>query len=80
MCIPIKNTEGQVVAVTQMINKRAGVFNDEDKELLKAFAAFAEKTISTVQTIPVSASVNKSHAILDKYLPTSAGANMCESV
>ena len=73
MCIPIKNTEGQVVAVTQMINKRAGIFNEEDKELLKAFAAFAEKTISTVQTIPVSSTTNKSHPIPERYVPTEAG-------
>jgi hypothetical protein len=33
--------------VTQMINKREGIFQDEDKQLLKAFAAFASKSLSS---------------------------------
>jgi hypothetical protein len=75
LCVPIRNEDGKVIAVTQMINKREGVFHDEDKQLLRAFAAFAEKSLSTAPTLPYAPSATggseqKEYAIPEKYRPT----------
>lgn len=45
LATPIKDTEGNVIAVAEMVNKRQGVFGPEDKELLKAFAVYCGTTL-----------------------------------
>jgi GAF domain-containing protein len=37
LCMPVKDSEGYVIAALQMINKRSGVFTSEDAELLEVF-------------------------------------------
>jgi hypothetical protein len=37
--MPIKNILGQSIGVTQMINKRTGVYSKEDEMLLSSFSA-----------------------------------------
>jgi GAF domain-containing protein len=37
LCMPVKDTEGKVIAALQMINKRNGSFTTEDAELLDLF-------------------------------------------
>jgi GAF domain-containing protein len=37
LCMPVKDTEGKVIAALQMINKRNGSFTPEDAELLDLF-------------------------------------------
>lgn len=39
LCVPIINKEGRTIGVTQVLNKRGGVFTDEDEQRLKAFTA-----------------------------------------
>jgi adenylate cyclase len=39
LCVPIVNKDGRVIGVTQMLNKKGGVFTDEDEQRLKAFTA-----------------------------------------
>jgi adenylate cyclase len=42
LCIPIKNIEGKIVGVTQMINKAEGRFGPDDEKLLEAFSSQGE--------------------------------------
>ena len=39
LCVPIVNKDDKVIGVTQMLNKRGGIFTDEDEQRLKAFTA-----------------------------------------
>jgi len=39
LCTPLLNKSGKVIGATQVLNKRGGVFSDEDATRLKAFTA-----------------------------------------
>ncbi len=39
LCVPIVNKENVCIGVTQILNKKGGVFTDEDEHRLKAFTA-----------------------------------------
>ncbi|WP_337996526.1 GAF domain-containing protein [Oleispirillum naphthae] len=39
LCVPVANKAGKVIGVTQVLNKRGGVFTAEDEARLKAFTA-----------------------------------------
>ncbi len=39
LCVPVVNKRGTIIGVTQVLNKRSGVFTDEDASRLKAFTA-----------------------------------------
>ena len=39
LCVPVTNKDGNIIGVTQVLNKKAGVFTDEDESRLKAFTA-----------------------------------------
>jgi adenylate cyclase len=39
LCVPIVNKDGRSIGVTQVLNKKGGVFSDEDEQRLKAFTA-----------------------------------------
>ena len=39
LCVPIVNKAGRLIGVTQVLNKKGGVFSDEDETRLKAFTA-----------------------------------------
>ncbi|MEM7687639.1 MAG: GAF domain-containing protein [Pseudomonadota bacterium] len=39
LCVPVINKAGDVIGVTQVLNKRGGPFNEEDESRLKAFTA-----------------------------------------
>lgn len=39
LCTPLVNKQGKVIGVTQVLNKRGGVFTDNDAARLKAFTA-----------------------------------------
>lgn len=41
LCMPMKNPEGKILGVLQVLNKREGVFTGAEEELLEAFAAAA---------------------------------------
>jgi adenylate cyclase len=38
LCGPVKNLEGEIVGIIQVINKKKGVFDRQDEELFQAFA------------------------------------------
>jgi adenylate cyclase len=37
LCMPVFNSAGKLIAVTQLINKRQGIFNSSDEEFMRAF-------------------------------------------
>ena len=39
LCVPVVNKAGQVIGVTQVLNKRGGPFSDSDEQRLKGFTA-----------------------------------------
>ena len=39
LCLPVRDTAGTIVAVMQVLNKRAGVFTRDDEDLLRTFAS-----------------------------------------
>lgn len=39
LCVPVANKSGQLIGVTQVLNKRGGPFTDSDESRLKAFTA-----------------------------------------
>ncbi len=39
LCVPVINQTGTVIGVTQALNKRGGIFSDEDESRLRAFTA-----------------------------------------
>jgi adenylate cyclase len=39
LCVPIVNNDNETIGVTQVLNKRGGVFTDDDEQRLKAFTA-----------------------------------------
>lgn len=39
LCVPVVNRDGQIIGVTQSINKKSGSFTQEDEELLKALSS-----------------------------------------
>ncbi len=49
LCVPMRNTAGQIVGVTQVINKRAGTFTEGDERLLGAISAQAAVAIDNAQ-------------------------------
>lgn len=52
-----------------MINKREGIFQEEDKVLLKAFAAFAAKSLQTT-TVPVPLVKSPTLGVDSRFFPT----------
>ena len=49
LCMPMRNTAGQVVGVTQVINKRRGRFTEADEHLVGAISAQAAVAIDNAQ-------------------------------
>jgi len=39
LCVPVLNKAGQIIGVTQVLNKRGGPFTEEDEHRLRAFTA-----------------------------------------
>jgi adenylate cyclase len=49
ICAPVINREGKIIGVTQAINKKKGVFDSEDEELLRAFSSQISVTLENAQ-------------------------------
>ncbi|KAH3756086.1 3'5'-cyclic nucleotide phosphodiesterase family protein [Pelomyxa schiedti] len=66
ICVPIRNTQDDIIGVTQIINKRKGAFTKEDEELLKAFSIFCGVTLHNSNLYQKAIEAQKrSHALLD---------------
>ena len=49
LCVPIKNMDGECIGVTQMINKKNGIFTEEDENMLSSFSAQAAVALSKTE-------------------------------
>lgn len=49
LCLPLKNREGEIIGVTEVMNKQGGVFTDDDEELLRALTAQIAFTLENAQ-------------------------------
>jgi adenylate cyclase len=49
LCMPIKNIHGESIGVTQMINKKRGMFTSEDEHILNSFSAQAAVSLEKTQ-------------------------------
>ncbi|HEX6739280.1 MAG TPA: adenylate/guanylate cyclase domain-containing protein, partial [Vicinamibacteria bacterium] len=49
LCVPLRNPAGEVIGVTQVVNKRGGPFTAVDERLLGAFSAQAAVAIDNAQ-------------------------------
>jgi adenylate cyclase len=45
LCMPMRNKEGKILGVLQVLNKRQGIFTPGDEEMLEAFASGAAVTV-----------------------------------
>jgi adenylate cyclase len=49
LCMPLRNSSGELIGVTQVVNKKAGAFSAVDEQLLGAFSAQAAVAIDNAQ-------------------------------
>jgi len=49
LAVPLRDLKGEIIGVGEAINKSAGLFTDEDAELLQTLAAHVSDTIETTQ-------------------------------
>ncbi len=49
ICAPVINREGKTIGVTQVMNKKSGVFDKEDEDLLKAFCSQISVALENAQ-------------------------------
>jgi adenylate cyclase len=49
LCMPMRNSSGEVIGVTQVVNKRGAAFTQVDEQLLGAFSAQAAVAIDNAQ-------------------------------
>jgi HD-GYP domain-containing protein (c-di-GMP phosphodiesterase class II) len=78
LCVPMRNTRGEVVGVLQALNRRDGVFTAEDEELLGALAGPAASAIENavlneeIERL-FEGFVNASVVAIEQRDPTTAG-------
>lgn len=51
ICAPVKTVKGEIIGVAQVLNKKAGKFTEEDKELLEAMTMQAAVALQGAQII-----------------------------
>jgi adenylate cyclase len=49
LCAPLLNRDGEIIGVTEVMNKRTGVFEKEDEELLRALTAEISVALENAQ-------------------------------
>eukprot|EP00697_Spironema_sp_BW2_P010966 gnl/Spiro4/26516_TR13196_c0_g1_i1.p1 gnl/Spiro4/26516_TR13196_c0_g1~~gnl/Spiro4/26516_TR13196_c0_g1_i1.p1 ORF type:complete len:1451 (-),score=397.27 gnl/Spiro4/26516_TR13196_c0_g1_i1:80-4432(-) len=65
LCMPMVDEHGEVIGVTQMINKKTGVFENEDENLLASFSSQAAVAIQKAKVFQETIRVrNQLNAIL----------------
>jgi GAF domain-containing protein len=45
LCMPVKNSKNEIISALQMINKKNGVFDEEDISILEMFCEMASSAI-----------------------------------
>ncbi|MBV9608312.1 MAG: GAF domain-containing protein, partial [Acidobacteria bacterium] len=56
LCMPIRNRDGSIIGVLQVLNKKTGIFQKEDEDLLRGFAA---QTGVLIQNTLLNAEIDK---------------------
>jgi len=51
LCMPMRNHEGKLIGVIQVLNKRDGAFDDDDEELLSAFSTHAAIALDNARLV-----------------------------
>ena len=49
LCMPLKNKNGKLLGVFQLLNKKKGVFTSEDEKFIEAFSTFASAAIENAR-------------------------------
>ncbi len=78
LCVPMRNREGSIIGVFQVLNKLAGPFTSEDEDWLEALTAVASGLIEQAQAYAeIESFVDKTLEVLaqtiDKRDPLTAG-------
>jgi adenylate cyclase len=64
LCVPIKNKAGDVIGITQALNKRGGAFDLEDQKLLEALSLQASAALGNAQLHESVERVQREEALL----------------
>ncbi|MFO7750476.1 MAG: GAF domain-containing protein [Desulfobacteraceae bacterium] len=78
LCSPVINREGVIIGVVQVINKKKGVFEKEDEELLSAISSQISVGLTTAQLIKnlkelLSAFLKSMASAIDEKSPYTGG-------
>lgn len=78
LCMPVKNREGQIVAVIQAINKIGGAFTDQDEDFLRALSAQIQLAIENSMLLDglkelFESMIEAMASTIDARHPTTAG-------
>jgi adenylate cyclase len=66
LCMPVRNAEGKIVAVLQVLNKRAGMFNEDDETLLATICDHAAIALTNASLLDAHRrDIAKSNVLLD---------------
>ncbi len=49
LCMPMRNKDGEIIGVFQLLNKRAGAFTDEDEDFISALSTHASLAIENAR-------------------------------
>lgn len=68
LCMPIKNTRGKIIGVSQVLNKhdRDGVFTKDDEVLLEAFSSIAAISLENAFAYET---INRTMQVFEKFVP-----------
>jgi adenylate cyclase len=74
LCTPLRNKEGEIIGITQLINKSKGLFTEEDEEIMGAFSAQAavalENAMLFQETLEIRAYLESILASIDHLVLT----------
>jgi len=59
LCVPMKNQQGRIIGVMEVLNKREGIFTGEDEELLAALSAPAAVAIENAKLYSAAVARNE---------------------
>jgi GAF domain-containing protein len=51
LVVPLRNQEGEILGTFQVLNKKSGVFDEDDEKALQALATHVAMTIETAQLV-----------------------------
>eukprot|EP00035_Acanthoeca_spectabilis_P006068 m.120052 g.120052 ORF g.120052 m.120052 type:complete len:865 (+) comp13335_c0_seq2:121-2715(+) len=63
LCMPIKNVDGEVIGVAQLVNSTNGMFTDRDEKLFEAFAIYCGLSITAAALYEETSLANAKHCV-----------------